>query len=368
MSGRAGRRGHDTIGNVIYMGISPDNLIRLNQSKETIEKPYTIDCYACLWFEKSYLKNLLNHPFTYLPDSFQSSENLSENLSDNLWSAFIENVKKSLIREDSSLKKEFIREDSIREDIRENTSLIREDVFVPDNIATLSDIKNLIKNSHVTYQYINLLNILLKYGFIMVCSFNDTFNENSIIFKRTTWGDVLVSNELADPLLFLILLRSNILNFSNMSKIDFVNLLCHFISVRTVDLNSFNSDDDENLLLKPLSKEITTFLKEIENLYPLKHPFIKIPSFLNVNHLNKCDYILDFYKNGYGSFIKKYSLNSSDIKKKESLNISEGDLWRSVDSFIKLLESLIDILEGDEKKLTKDVWDIMRIKLKNINA
>lgn len=368
MSGRAGRRGHDTIGNVIYLGISPDNLIRLSQASESIEKSYSLDVYSALWFGKNYLESALINPFTYISDVSGNS---------------IKDEKFSQIFDDFSEK------------IFKNAKEHEKDISISDDTVSLEDLKQLLEKSPIRYQYLNLVSLLFNYGFILPCTFKRN-NKELVSFTRSTWGEVLIKNEIIDPLLFVILIRSKLIPFSELTNRDFVNLISHFVGVKTLDVltvvQTKKTDDevdmtenlqeientnpsimeDTELFLQPLPVKITDFIDTIFKDYPLKNPLIKLSSFLTFNTQRKCNYIFDFYCNGYGSFSRKFSKpNTSEDKNKElwaGLSISESELWKSVDSLCKLLESLIDILEGDEKRLVRDVWDIMRVKLKGIDA
>lgn len=310
MAGRAGRRGYDTLGNIVFMGIPQRRVQNLMVSMlPNIKGVYTYCNSSFVGFDLK--ESLIKFPLLESTwDQQNNKKNNSINLNDNL----IESINK-------------INLNDINYDLK--------DIFSSENK----------RRDLVNFQ----LDILNRF-----------FN------KRSYLNDLIISNRESDPEIFVlcILLENNAVNFE---QYEFMNLLCHLFEVKPLLFNIPKQLPSLSMECYNLCKQINKLsISAINKFY---NPVLKglqqysgvnlhaILSFIQVPYLDlpKNSYLLDFYKNtNVQKIVSENSIRSADLFK--SLNVINTVLISLVKWYTKyeinedILKKITTFYQGFEGK------------------
>lgn len=308
MSGRAGRRGYDTLGNVVFFGIPKMRVQNLMVSSlPEIQGAYTYSNTSLVSFNIE--ESLIKYPLLSAnkADSQPSNDNISS-------SADVQ----SELNIDSGLTAN-IKSLSIQPEDKLNISCVL-DIF-----DTLESREKLVESQKSNYPFIYPSNYL--------------------------W-DLFISNREFDPSIFVfaLLIESNTISWN---PTEFMNTVAHLFQVIPV----YPSFEYSLPALPSMTENILDMINqaylydtmELSSL-PLKNlqrytkkPLHLIKSFLYTCQEPKNSYILDFFK--HGSSVKIFRNNL----------VSGGELWQSLYNIDCFLKSLIYLLEnkGADDRLKK---------------
>lgn len=311
MSGRAGRRGYDTLGNVVFFGIPKHRVQNLMVSMlPEIQGAYTYSNTSLVSFNIE--DSIINFPLlmankTKLMNSSKKDINC------------LDSDDKSLL---TNLENLNINLNNTNNDFDNNVNNNNDITDINNINATLSVLDTKESRKHlVEYQK----------------------SIYSTIFPSNYLWDLFISNREFDPAIFVFaaLFENNKIDWAPK---EFMNLISHLFEVRP-------AHPEFEYSLKPLSPEIDQYISQINNIYlqdvnkfytpalkilqnQTNKPLLHLKSFLYTLKTNKNSYIFDFYCHGSSYKIRKYNL------------ILEGELWQSLyniqtffNSFIKLLET-----------------------------
>lgn len=307
MAGRAGRRGYDTLGNIVFMGIPQRRVQNLMVSR---------------------LPNIKG-VYTYCNSSFVGFD-LKESL-----------VKYPLL--ESTWEQKFDQTGS--------------KIYSSDELACIDGVIESIDKINI-----NCINYDLKDIFSSEIKRRDLVNFQLDILNRffninSYLNDLIISNRDSDPEIFVLclLIENNAVNFE---PLEFMNLLCHLFEVRPL-LFSIPQQ------LPPLPVESYNLCKEINDLSisainKFYNPVLKgmqkycgtnlhtVLSFIQVPYLDmpKNSYLLDFFKcTNVQKIVLENKIRSADLFK--SLNVINTVLLSLVKWYTKY-----EINEEILKKLT----------------
>lgn len=327
MAGRAGRRGFDTLGNVIFLGIPQRRVQNLMVSRlPNIKGVYTYTNSSFVGFDIR--DSLTKYPL--LESTFYTAtENLP--LEDKL--------------NDLCLKKT-------------NSTLDTNKMEAIDlcNKKYFYDLHNIFLNSEQRKKLVDAQVQLLS----------PFFSQSSFL------NELIISNRETDPAIFIfvLLLHADVLCYEPLS---FMTTLSHLFEVRPLLFESTHS-------LPPLDEKIFDFcmnlnnlnIESITNFYSpallhlqstSKEPLHKILSFLYCDHLDcpKNSYLLDFFK------------HSNVNRVREENNIRSADLFKSLSVINNIFTSVIRWfvkynLNKDVLRKLQAVYAIFEPKFKAIFA
>lgn len=330
MSGRAGRRGYDNLGNVVFFGIPKCRVQNLMVSMlPEIQGAYTYSHHSLISFNIE--ESLLKYPL--LQNSIDNSEIINErmkNLSisasegDNIFSTKSSSGSSKILSTKSSSESDKILSNTPGNDLSTSTS------SESSKNMTLS-----ILNSHPSR------NSLVKYQKSIY----------SHIYPSNYLWDLFISNREFDPSIFIfgLLLEKKQIDWS---PNEFMKLVAHLFEVKLCH-SSFEC------VLPPLNPTVKSFITEINKAYidDLKRlyspelrslqektdrPLFHLKSFLYNFEYPKNSYIYDFYLHGSSFKIRKYN------------HVLEGELWQSLNNIDGFLKSLIKLLEKLENEGSQD--------------
>lgn len=285
MAGRAGRRGYDTLGNVVFMGIPEKRVQNLMVSLlPNIKGMYTYTNSSFVGF--GIKESLIKYPLLYGVDVDSSLDELVGKI--------------SLGEEDS---------------VKENISTIEK-----YNNKYDYDLRSLFMNVEERRRLVDYqLSIIAEH-----------FNEHSYLI------DLVMSNRDSDPSIFVFVLLVE-MKLVNYEPLEFMNLLSHLFEVRPVLFKNKN-------VLPPLDRKVYEICKDVNELSKecslllykgvlrglqrmSNEPNHNVLSFVRVNYLDaeKNSYLLDFFRHGNVKRIcAENKIRSADLFK--SLSVVNGVL------------------------------------------
>ncbi|KAF7684600.1 hypothetical protein TCON_0218 [Astathelohania contejeani] len=325
MAGRAGRRGFDTLGNVVFFGI-PDNKIK-NLMVSSVPNLSGIYSY-------------INTSFLY-----KLEEEKKESIN-----------KKKDKKKTRAKKKE---EDRKNENRMETymSSILQNPLFL---IGELNNFKYVVSLDSIEKrkELINKQILFLKEEEYVL--------EDGIL---SNISDVIIANKDTDPMIFAFLKVFRHVGVIN-NPVGFITLLSHFFAVKPV----YNM----GCVLPDLPKEVKVLCTRINQSYlnsyidicseelstlqaEVKSPLILIDSFLHICEQNKNSYIVDFFCHGSPSVIQNVN------------GIGMGELFRGLGVVDGVLTSLIMLyekyeLDEEEKKMIGYIRGLFKNKYDTIFA
>ncbi|KAM0675402.1 putative ATP-dependent RNA helicase ddx60 [Gurleya vavrai] len=356
MAGRAGRRGFDTLGNVIFYKMDKKKVQNLMVSS----------------------LSELRGQYGYVNSSFiEGDEKYIESMKKNCLFSLMyhsKNAENALIVENES--------DEIGRRLKKLNLKDNEDVSL-ENIANNSNIENLNLEKKIDVQ-----NILNENNYNLGSFFNEISNREVLINlqlkslekynfkvngKNSLLTDLILANKNYDPFVFIFAMLINESKLKGiLEPLNFMNTIAHFFNVRyTLDLNN---------ALKPLDKTICELIdkinskyndsikllysKELNYLQDLNSsPLFKIGSFFYIDDPRKLknNYLVEFYENG----------NVNEIRCKNK--IDTGELFLALITLEKFINSLVGIytnfkIDNDVLKALKNFEDVFKAKIKKIAA
>ncbi|ELA46370.1 hypothetical protein VCUG_02134, partial [Vavraia culicis subsp. floridensis] len=331
MSGRAGRRGYDTIGHVIFVGFEGYRIRRLMRDGESVVKGYSNSVYGWMWAGGEYMRSMAEHCFSVLADDrVVGTDEDSGNRGGGVHASSSTDGSENRAKHG---------------DGDDNSAMLTDQQRGTASSALHPQLTSIIERSPYQRQIENVFAVLVRYDFIKV--------ENGT-FYRTKWGDLLLFNEMSDPLLFLILLRNGAIDLDGMSAKTFFMVLCHFVEVRW----TYRDSGDAPPILEDLPERVERCLAGINAAYPTKLKITPtntqlIPPFLHAHPCQRKDaYLYNFFVGG----------------RKGCEHIPMGDLWQICFRVNKLLGSLVEVLDGKGKRVVKDVNEVFKTKFEELHA
>ncbi|ELA41034.1 uncharacterized protein VICG_01916 [Vittaforma corneae ATCC 50505] len=285
MSGRAGRRGYDTLGNVVFFGIPKHRVQNLMVSM----LPEIQGAYV-----------------------YSNTSLVSFNIEDSL-------VKYPLL----SANRDYLRIKEIKEELENlTTSAVKDSKHRSANIVTTLDVLNTLESRKTLVNYQKSI--------------------YSHIFPSNYLWDLFITNREFDPSIFIfaVLFESNKIAWTSD---EFMNVVAHLFEVRLVhpqfeySLKPLSDD-----LERCISQINMIYLHDISKFYPpvlkvlqgqTRKPLFYLNSLLYTISEKKNSYIFDFYQHGSSFKIRKYNL------------ITEGELWQSLNNIEAFFKSFICLLE-----------------------
>lgn len=321
MSGRAGRRGYDNLGNVVFFGIPKHRVQNLMVSMlPEIQGAYTYSHHSLVSFNIE--DSLLKYPLLQNQNSTDNclvgsgSSNSSNSLTDNKQSSNnpTNNSSNGLVSDMEKLSID-MKSTGVEAHCSNNTST---NAMTLNVLNSYSSRKSLVKYQKSIYSH---------------------------IYPSSYLWDIFISNREFDPSIFVfgLLLEKKAIDWS---PNEFMKLVAHIFEVKLCH-PSFEC------ILPPLNPTTESFIKEINKVYieDLKRlcspelrslqektdkPLFHLKSFLYTLEYPKNSYIYDFYLHGSSFKIRKYNL------------VLEGELWQSLNNIDGFLKGLIKILESKE--------------------
>lgn len=286
MSGRAGRRGYDTLGNVVFFGIPKHRVQNLMVSMlPEIQGAYAYSNTSLISFNIE--GSLVKYPLLSANRDCLKAKEIGKGLEN--------------LRTDGAGSKSK----------RHNVNV----VATLDVLDTLESRRALVGHQKSIYPH---------------------------LFPSSYLWDLFISNREFDPSIFVfaILFEANKITWL---PDEFMNLVAHLFEVRPVHPYFEHS-------LKPLSDELEEsitqinriYLHDISRFYPpalktlqqqARRPLFYLNSLLYTLSEKKNSYILDFFQHGSSFKIRKYNL------------ITEGELWQSLNNIEAFFKSFIGLLE-----------------------
>lgn len=287
MSGRAGRRGYDTLGNVVFFGISKHRVQNLMVSMlPEIQGGYIYSNTSLVSFNIE--ESIVKRPLLCANRSYAIEKEL------------VASIPEILTDTDPKINKKI------------NQSV----VTTLDILETTESRKTLVNLQKTIYPH---------------------------IFPSNYLWDLYISNRDFDPSIFVfsLLFEANLVSWG---QDEFINLLAHLFEVRPVH-------DTFEHVLQPLPIHIENFISKINGTYlgnlskfyepvlqtlqnQTAKPLFYLKSLLYVLPGKKNSYIYDFFQHG------------SSFKIQKNNHISEGELWLSLNNVETFFKSFIALLDG----------------------
>lgn len=405
MSGRAGRRGHDTIGHVIFIGIDGYRIRRLMRRGESVCKRESMDVYGMMWFNERYILSMVMNKFIDYYTAISHTDSTRSTISNTDSTRTISNIDSNVIGCNinsvcsttantidsnidstrtvsntdnnvtsgttgsySHLVDEIVSmADSIRTIIGSDmidsifigstrtdsntVSTAMDRLSISKTVSTHDTIREMVSTADTArqfavHQFVSILLVLVSNQFMVV-------HDGRLV--RSKWGDVLLFNEMCDPLLLLVMIRNGVIDTNSMDSKEYMLTICHFIEVKHYEhVNKQASDGD---VLPAMPKRITQYLSHINRQYPAhlrigKH-VQSLPAYLHYVHVRDKDaYMYNFYVHG----------------RKGCLHVPMGELWQRCYRMERLLKSMCEVVSGDGRRVVRDVYEVFKCKFSELHA
>ncbi|KAG0438022.1 hypothetical protein DMUE_3348 [Dictyocoela muelleri] len=339
MSGRAGRRGYDTLGNVIFLGIHSKKIdMLIGSDMDEIRGNYSYVNTSFIYRNEKYLQSILKYPLCAIKYQYES------------------------INDKSNYKDNPKNKDNYNNNENKNTTINENDFDCYNTINGDNDFKNMNeivssneylknKNEDMNMVFFNLQTNFLKNISIL--------NYKNNQYVPSMLADIVVLNKTLDPniFIFLMLISYQVIDLDRINANELFLIFAHLFQVRPTLI-------EHEFTLKPLSGEVLNFLNQINNVYKrltekflskeqkflqneLSTPILKIKSFPYFENIPKNSYLFDFFIHGD----KNKIINQNKI--------SEGDLWNSCHYISNLMKSIIMVMDCYRLKGKKNIENIL---------
>ncbi|KAL6121789.1 hypothetical protein NUSPORA_01238 [Nucleospora cyclopteri] len=367
MSGRAGRRGFDTLGNVVFVGIPKNRVQNLLVSMLPQVKgayPFSNTSLINFKIEKSLIRNSLMEINTKNSTIIEDLKNISIK-SDNRKG--LDN-RKELDKEVMDNGKEvdnYNRKEVDKEAMNKEVENTRQEVMDKEVMNNGKELDKEVMDKEVMNNMIPSIdgNSLIQFQ-------KSTY---SFMYPSNWLYDLFITNRTADPgiFLFCLLLDKQLVSFEEK---QFILLISHlFETIPSIDAKiSLNKLDGMTYAF--IQRVNEQYKKDLERVVYKDRPMLRALSRISnypLHLINSLLYFVDVPKNSY---IYDFYFHGSAARAKNVNMINGGELWKRLFNINVLLMNLLKVLEknfgvDDERyKLLKVIYERFEEKYKAIFA
>ncbi|KAM0676585.1 hypothetical protein BDAP_002881 [Binucleata daphniae] len=407
MAGRAGRRGFDTLGNVIFYGFDKrkiQNLIIGGLCNLKGKYSYTSSSLInsnCMAIESMINDSL--YALTYKEISNMNSNSNSSNGNSNNINSSNLNSNNLNGNNDRTLLNSTVTTSKTKCNERNDTQHSTQSNNIANYNQNLYNLGDFIMQPHkrrmlINYQIQNIVNNYYKFDIRKSENYTQRYVQNNFVdnmdflqhLPNTVFSDFILGNKNYDPFTFVFLSLFYVNNnkqskvnyntffntffnaptiFDNYSPLQWMHLFSHFFGVRYTKNEKYSLKPITNSEIRSVIDKVNEdYIKSISLIQTkelnylqkmVSKPLFKIPSFFYIDDCRtlKNSYLVDFFE------------NSNIYNIRERNRIDTGELYKNLADIAMIAEDLIKVLQDKNcVRGLKVFYEMLREKIGKIAA